>query len=297
MKELHHHHHSLFSCSSEHQRSSLLHCERFWIHANTSYPIINPHCAIRKELNALTGCWVLNITADWTVELYMCITDTWAAGGASPAVCDGSGQNKVHLVVLSIAVCATLTVQVISEYMMRCFKKQMFVFFLFLQSSRWKMWFEKKCLSPESTFLFNLLSHQHFMVFARQSESLVFVFPFRMVQRILNQEAKCQGKRGWRRSLTENFPSPPSSLILFPPVCLRCSDVLFMQLADVSDCSLNVKETYVNKWQTFSLYPRLLCLTSSSSSPRLWCLLSLCQDSFFTQTLLKRTFIFEFLCF
>lgn len=85
--------------------------------------------------------------------------------------------------------------------------------------------FEKKCLSPESTFLSNLLSHQHFMVFARQSESLVFVFPFRMVQRILNQEAKCQGKRGWCRSLTENFPSPPSSLILFPPVCLRCSDV------------------------------------------------------------------------
>lgn len=74
-------------------------------------------------------------------------------------------------------------------------------------------------------------------------------------------------------------------------------NVLFMQLADVSDCSLNVKETYVNKWQTFSLYPRLLCLTSSSSSPRLWCLLSLCQDCFFTQTLLKRTFIFEFLCF
>lgn len=153
MKELHHHHHhSLFSCSSEHQRSSLLHCKRFWIHANTSYPIINPHCAIRKELNALTGCCVLNITADLTAELYMCITDTWAAGGASPAVCDGSGQNKVHLVVLSIAVCATLTVQLISEYMKRCFKKQMFVFFLFLQSSRWKMWFWKKVFEPRVDF-------------------------------------------------------------------------------------------------------------------------------------------------
>lgn len=34
-------------------------------------------------------------------------------------MCDRSGQNKVHLVVLSVPVCATLTVQVVFEYLMR----------------------------------------------------------------------------------------------------------------------------------------------------------------------------------